>query len=481
VSHTLARNTLYLTVATVGQKIIAFVYFLFLARIMQPENTGAYFLATSLVLMFSVVADFGVTPVLVREIAKWPERSVSFARRALAVKLVLMILGAIGVVIAGALLGYEAEIRSLIIIGSFILMLDALHLFFYGLIRAHHTLEQESVGMFLGMFTTAAFGGLVLWISPSLFLLMFALLAGSVVNVVIAAGTSVRRFGARVLLPQWDPIFTKRILRMALPFALGAVFVKVYSYVDSIMIAKFLGTVEVGLYSIAYKFTYAFQFVPLAFVASLYPSFAQNSNDPKNLAKLFERSIWYMAMVAVPITLGLWLVAPEAVILAGTEYASASQVLRLLVFVLLPIFLDFPIGSLLNAANRQTLKTTIMGITMIVNVLLNFWLIPLLGIVGAAISALVSFSFMFLSGLLFVRQILKGYKFAGLFKLLAPIALGGLVMLLIGWIIKPTVGWVLTMPICAIVYLFILMRSGSLSMNDLRSLADLRSGRESKA
>ena len=71
-----ARNTLYLTGASIGQKIIAFVYFLLLARIMQPEQTGIYFLVTSFVTMFSVVTDLGIVPVVIREVAKSTEKSI---------------------------------------------------------------------------------------------------------------------------------------------------------------------------------------------------------------------------------------------------------------------------------------------------------------------------------------------------------------------------------------------------------------------
>ena len=66
----LAKNATYLTLASTGQKVVAFLYFLFLARVMQPENTGAYFLALSITIIFSVIADFGITSVVIREIAK---------------------------------------------------------------------------------------------------------------------------------------------------------------------------------------------------------------------------------------------------------------------------------------------------------------------------------------------------------------------------------------------------------------------------
>ena len=182
----------------------------------------------------------------------------------------------------------------------------------------------------------------------------------------------VRRFGKQCLVPSLNRQQTIQLLKIAFPFALAAIFVKVYSYVDSIFISKIIGTTAVGIYSLAYKFTYAFQFLPLAFTAALYPGLSSLvGKDEKALAKLFEKGMWYVLLLAVPITFGIWAIANDAVLLAGEGYRDAGPVLSLLIFVLIPIFLDFPVGSLLNAANKQIIKTTIMGITMVINVLLN--------------------------------------------------------------------------------------------------------------
>ena len=53
--------------------------------------------------------------------------------------------------------------------------------------------------------------------------------------------------------------------------------------------------------------------------------------------------MWYMAILSAPIVFGLCAIAPEAILLAGDGYAGiATAVLQVLVFVLIPIFLDFP-------------------------------------------------------------------------------------------------------------------------------------------
>ena len=266
-----AKNALYLTVASVGQKIIAFVYFLFLARVMMPDLTGQYFLALSIMTMYSVIAEFGITSVTTREIAKDPTQAPQLIPHALALKLPLMTVAVVGAILTGRFLGYEPEVQTLIAISSVVLVIDALQVFFYGVLRGFQALQYEAVGIFSGMMTTAILGGLVLVFAPSLPLLVVALIAGSSVNLLVSSHRVARRVGWKTLIPRWSARDAKTIMRMAFPFALAAIFVKVYSYIDSIFISKFLDTTAVGLYAIAYKFTYAFQFLPLAFVAALYP------------------------------------------------------------------------------------------------------------------------------------------------------------------------------------------------------------------
>lgn len=464
----IAKNTLYLTLASVGQKAIAFVYFLFLARIMGPEQTGRYFLALSIMLVFAVIADFGITPVVIREVAKVPERAKQIVREAIGLKLPFMVLSVIASISATLVLGYDPEVLTLVLFAQVILIADTLSLLFYGTLRGLQDLRFESLGVFIGQCLTGILGGLVLVFSPSLVLLVCALSVGSLFNAVFSCSQVVKRLGKQVIAPVFDRRRAKKFLLIALPFALAAIFVKVYSYVDTLLLAKFLDEVSVGIYAIAYKFTYAFQFLPLAFVAALYPGLSHMlAHEKEELPRAFNSAMRYMILIGAPIVFGLWAIAPEVVSLAGEGFDESATVLRWLVFVLIPIFLDFPIGSLLNAADRQVTKTTIMGATMVLNVVLNVWLIPIYGVLGAAYAALVSFTFLFLAGLWFVPQIIPQYRFGSLFKVVAPVLISAALMGGVALALSSIGGLFLAIPGAAIVYLGLLLLTRAVTMEEL--------------
>lgn len=463
----MARNTAFLTVASVGQKIIAFVYFLFLARVMMPELTGQYFLAISITVIFTVVADMGITPVIIREVAKQPNRARELLSHAIALKIPLFIIAMSAAILITVALGYDTTLQKLVALATLVLALDATHLLLYGVLRGFQQLRYESLGVFAGQLTIGIIGGAVLWQHPSLTLLVVALLSGSVMNVLVSGTKIIRLLGAGSLIPRWQRSDAIWIARSAIPFALSSIFVKVYSYLDSIIISKFLDTASVGIYSIAYKFTYAFQFLPLAFVAALYPGMsAVVGKDQDELSRIFLRAMWYMAILSTPIVLGIWAVAPEVVLLAGSDYALAAPVLATLVFVLVPIFLDFPVGSLLNASGLQGVKTAIMGITMVINAVLNWFLIPRFGIMGAAYAALVCFSFMIVAGLLFVPRIIPSFRFARLLMTILPIFACGVVMVGVVMCLKSFIEWYFIVPVGAAVYVVSLFISGSVRKTD---------------
>ncbi len=437
----------------------------------MPEMTGVYFLATSVISLFAVFTDFGINPVVIREIAKRPDDVKVIVKRALGAKMFFTLLSVIGVFVATYFLNYDALTTKLIWLAIVVMLIDTISLLFFGVLRGQQQLKFEALGMFTGQFVTSIFGALSLMFFPSLYFLVVALILGSTTNLLISGIKTVRQFGFNILVPTFDKKQFIKLFKIALPFALAGIFTRVYSTVDTVLVSKFLDATSVGIYSIAYKFTYAFQFLPLAFVAALYPNMsALVDTDIEKLKSTFKKAMWYMMIIVIPIVFGVWLIADEAVLLAGGEYAAAAPVLQLLIFGLIPIFLDFPVGSLLNAANRQTTKTAIIGVTMIISVVLNILLVPRLGLIGAATSAIVSFSFMFVAGMFFIKQIIPTFSFLDLFSVLGRILVSGFVMLLVGVFAKPVVGWVGLIPISGAVYLASLFLTGSVEKEDFTSL-----------
>ncbi len=469
---TLAKNTLFLTSASIGQKAIAFLYFTVIARTVGVENTGAYFLALALVTTIGVLDDIGLTSVLIREIAKKPAEAATWLRNVLGVKLLTMPLTVLVAWFVPTLFGYDGAAAALVRLAVVIMLADTLSLTFYGVLRGMHRLKYESIGIFFGQAITTALGAYFLTTGQgTLPMLIIALIAGSSWNALFAAYHVSRRLGLRAFVPSFN--LGSVPARMAFAFFLAAIFVKVYSYVDSFMLNAFIGKEAVGLYSVAYKLTYAFQFLPLAFVGALYPTLASKANDPAELKRIFLNAVWYLALLAAPIIFGIFALAPEIVgLFYGDAYARSVLPLSILIFDLFFIFLDFPIGALLNATGRQMTKTLIMGATMIVNVVANLILVPRFGVVGASISAVVSFVFLFVMGFAVTRRVIA-VRLNDLLRATAATLFSGVMMALAVMALKNVIAWPVTIPVGAVVFFGCALATKAFTREHLATLRSL--------
>ena len=400
----IAKNAMWLMMATTGQKLIAFVSFTVVARLLGAEMTGVFFYSISITSIFVTFADLGMTPVVIRAVAGNREdrhRLVGATLRSKAVLGPLAILGALFYAIS---FGADAITLTTVIIACLVMSADTIHLVFYAALRGTQNLRPEAIGMLVGQLLTAIASVTVAILGFGPVGLACALLIGSLWNVGWS-GTQLQR--AKFFSSKPARADYRVLAREAMPFGIAGIAVKVYSYVDSLFIQRFHGHAAVGVYAVAYKLTYAIQFLPITFTAALYPALAASyaRKNEKELTETFLGSLRLMGAIGFPFSAALSALAPKIIpFFYGNAFIDAVPAFAVMPWVLLPIFLDFPIGALLNATHRAALKTTALVITMIVNVLLNAALVPAYGPLGAAWAGVGSFWGLFFIGSWFVRH-----------------------------------------------------------------------------
>jgi O-antigen/teichoic acid export membrane protein len=397
-----------MTAASIGQKIISFVYFTLIARNIGAEGTGKYFFALSFTTVFVIFVDLGLTNVLVREVAKVKEKVQAYVSTVLSVKIVLGVFTYIATVIVINLLGYPVETKHLVYLSAVTMIFDSIHLTIYGSLRAIGDLKYEAMSIVGSQLLTLVLGSIFLYAGFPLIFLILAFTIPSFLNVLYAVYAASRFYGIQ-FIPSFDKKTFLFLGRIAIPFALAAVFARLYSYADSILLSKIAGDVAVGWYSIAYKVTYAFQFIPLALIAALYPRFSEYfAKDKKRLAYIFEQGMKYLLLIVLPIAVGISVLAKDIVLTVFTaQYMESIMPLRILMAGLVFSFISFPIGAFLNACNKQVTQTAITALVLVVNVTLNMLLIPHMGGVGAAIAALVGNVLLTFFGYAVVPQITR--------------------------------------------------------------------------
>lgn len=389
-SYSITQNTIFLTVASIGQKIISSLYFFVIAHLVGVENTGRYFFAIAFTTIFTVVADLGLGPVLTREIARAEENRERYINTALLAKIVFGVIAYLLIIFSSYILGYDSSLRFLLAISGITMFSDNILTVFYSTFRASKNLKLESFGIVFSQFVTLCIGSVALYLKAPLVFLIIAYTVPSIMMAVIAGIMVKIRFKVR-LFARFDWQVLKILLGFSWAFALAALLSRLYSYSDSIFISKALSPEHLGWWSLPYKITFAFQFIPIALATSIFPVLSSVASDTDKIRKTFVEAWHYLFLIVFPLSFGLIAIARPVIIkMSGASYLPSVPVLQILLVSLIFGFLTFISGALLNATNRQNLQTMLMALALIVNVGLNIFLIPRFGLLGAASAALIA-------------------------------------------------------------------------------------------
>ena len=464
--NNIAKNTSYLTLALILQKVISFAYFAFLARNLGPEYLGKYYFAISFTTIFAIFIDLGFINFLTREVAKRQQEAGRLLSNILSVKLVLTLLTSLLVVIFANILHYDPLTKDLVYISIICMVLDSFTTTFFAVIRGFHNLKYESISAVIFQLIVLVFGLLAMHFNLNLRIIIAALALASLYNFIYSLLIIIRKLKIKLQL-LFDSEIVRSIFRISLPFAWFAIFQRFYTYLDSVLLSTMAGDYYVGLYQVAFKIIFALQFLPLAFTASLYPAMSTYwvHNRPQ-LVIAFERALNYLIIISLPIIVGTVMLADKIVLVFKAGYGEAVLPLQITIFALLFIFLNFPIGSLLNACDRQKQNTHNMIIVTITSLVLNLIFIPLWQATGASLTVLFTNALMFFLGFRYVREIINYRPRKNILVFIKSLVASGLMGLII-YLAKPMINFFGIVILAALIYFALIFLFGGFKRADL--------------
>jgi len=193
-------------------------------------------------------------------------------------------------------------------------------------------------------------------------------------------------FARAALRPVFHMERWKEMLKFSLPLVPSSVAVVACLYLDRLLLREFRTMDELGVYAVAVRVASIAGLTFSGFQSSLTPLLVERYRNPDTAEQIARVFRWFMVL-AVVVFLGLSIFAFEWVYLLATDrYLAAAPLVPLLVAgaVCSNLYLFAP-GPLI--ARRTGLIAMINGGTAILNVGLNLYLIPRIGILGASIAA----------------------------------------------------------------------------------------------
>jgi len=190
----------------------------------------------------------------------------------------------------------------------------------------------------------------------------------------------------------------KGMLRFSAPLVPAGIGMFVLNFADRFFLRKYSSLSVVGTYALGYKIGMSLNALLLTPFYLFWSAYMYEVAQKENAKELFARVYEYLMLGLLFGALGISLFGPDAVsVLAPPSYWAASQIVPIvaLAYVFSGLFYYFQLGM---ALSKQTeFRAYAVGASALLNILLNFLLIPRYGAYGAAWATL--FSFLVLAGL----------------------------------------------------------------------------------
>lgn len=386
----IAKNTGILILADIISKLFGFLFIVYVARHLGAEGFGILSFAIAFTGIFGVLVDLGLSTLTVREVAKDKSLARKYLGNVVTIKIIFTTITIGLIILTINLLDYPEQTIKVVYLVSLSVIFGAFTGMFNSIFQAFERMEYNSIGMVLN--SILLLSGALFAIRQGYGVIGFAsiYLLASIIVMGYSFVICIRKFVTPKLEINWA--FWKGMIKKALPIMIGTILMVFYTRIDIVMLSLMKGDEAVGWYDAAWRFVGMFMSIPAIYMMAIFPVMSSFYNSSHNsLEILYQRSFRYLFMLALPIGVGVTILAERLIFLIfGSEFVSSIQVLQILAWVLIFSFPIGLLGYLLVAIDRIELNALSAGIGVLVNISLNLILIPLFSYVGASVSTLIA-------------------------------------------------------------------------------------------
>lgn len=196
-----------------------------------------------------------------------------------------------------------------------------------------------------------------------------------------------------------DSKWIKSILKFGYPFFFSSLFTALTEVFDRFLVDYFLGSEQVGIYHLGYRFGIFLNLFGLSFRSSWIPhyfNFITNLEEGKEiyLGKVFSKLLMISSVIIVTISLfadDVFRIDLDGVSLFNAGYLPAAKIIP---FILFGYFFNllmsfYSLGPYISGKSFHFLSSDLL--CFLSNLILNIILIPIIGISGAAIATMIAF------------------------------------------------------------------------------------------
>jgi O-antigen/teichoic acid export membrane protein len=385
-----SKNAGMLLVGTVLRMSLTFAFVVYLARYLGVTGYGKYALTLQLFDLFVSLTATGFGILVTRESAKngdWLGRH--FGTLVTLIVCVSLFAGAVLASIA-YVAGYAPDTRLAIYIACAALIPTALSAVAEAAFVAFERAEVVAGGIALEGFVRISLSFAALLIGYEL-LSLFVILVGTRWLQCVIYALLLRQRLPKVGL-YWSLPEIIALAREWRVFAAETWVATLYTSLDLVLLSFFYGEAAVGIYDAAWKLIRFGPVIASSFTTAVFPYISRLYVDAKETFQLVsQQSVKYILACILPAVLCITIFADRIVLfLFKQQYAESAPVLQILAWLLIPQFLNPFLSRVLYARGQQRRSLAVAAVGLGTFLSLAFFLIPMFGPVGTALTVVIS-------------------------------------------------------------------------------------------
>ena len=389
-------NTLWLFAEQVLRMVAGFLVGVWVARYLGPEKFGLFSYALAFVSIFQGIAKLGLDGIVVRDLVQEPEKrdvylGTSFWLKLLGGVITFLIIVIILFIQSIFTSNFFSETNIYILIIAFGIIfqsLEVIDFYYQAKVQAKYISIRRIVQLIFSsiikIFLVLTGADLIWFVLVSLF---------DIISLSIMGWLIYRSQGLPNFVRYFDIGIGKKLLKDSWPLLLSSITIMIQARIDQVMLKQFIGLRELGNYVVALNIIEALCFIPMILHQSLLPAIVEAKKQFKDI--YYNRLLnYYRLMFSLFLIVFIILFFYGDVIirfLYGNKYEIASQIISLIAFRLFFAYMGVARSTFITTENlfRYSLLTSITG--AILNVILNYILIPQFKSTGAILSSFISF------------------------------------------------------------------------------------------
>jgi len=365
-------------------------------NIAAPGEYGFYFTVLNFTFLFNILLDFGITNYNNRNIAQNNHLLNKHFSGIAVLRFVLAVIYFAIIFIVASIIGYDSRHFYFLAFLGFNQFLISFILYLRSNISGLLLFWIDSTISVLDRVLMILLCSVLLWgnVTTEPFQIIWFVYAQTLAYLLTAfvALLIVMKKAAFKRL-NWDPEFFIHIIKQSFPFALLVLLMSFYNRIDSVMLERLLpkgiGTTQVDIYAKAFRLLDAVTMIAYLFSVILIPIFARLIKDKSPVEGMVKLAFTIIITISMIIATTSSFFSNQIMeLLYIGQIQEAQKVFVFLIIGFIPISVTYIFGTLLTA-NGSLKALNLMALTgMIVNISLNFLLIPSLMAVGSAYASL---------------------------------------------------------------------------------------------